>query len=106
MLTALCLVEATGSKEIKPPAQPQWTPLNRTSSSYVSLAQSWTSVCTDIYTHRPPIRAWLWFDELSKKFKSPLIYLNLAGQDLIVINDYQTAVELVRRFMTRINSRK
>ena len=51
-------------------------------------------------THSPPIRAWLWFDELSKKFKSPLIYLNLAGQDLIVINDYQTAVELVRRFVT------
>jgi hypothetical protein len=57
-------------------------------------------------THRPPIRAWLWFDELSKKFKSPLIYVNLAGQDLIVINDYQTAVELVRRFVIRVNSRK
>jgi hypothetical protein len=55
---------------------------------------------------RPPIMPWLWFDELSKKFKSPLIYLNLAGQDLIVINDYQTAVELVRRFVTRVNSRK
>ena len=44
--------------------------------------------------------------QFSKKFKSPLIYLNLAGQDLIVINDYQTAVELVHRFVTRVNSRK
>jgi hypothetical protein len=51
MLTALCLVEAIGSKEIKPAAQPQWTPPNRTSASYVSLAQSWTLVyhLTDIY---------------------------------------------------------
>ncbi|KIM77257.1 hypothetical protein PILCRDRAFT_825599 [Piloderma croceum F 1598] len=53
----------------------------------------------------PPIRAWLWFDELSKKFNSPLIYLNLAGQDLIVINDYQTAVELMDKRSATYSSR-
>ncbi|KIM76772.1 hypothetical protein PILCRDRAFT_825997 [Piloderma croceum F 1598] len=53
----------------------------------------------------PPIRAWLWFDELSKKFKSPLIHLNLAGQDLIVINDYQTAVELMDKRSATYSSR-
>ena len=52
MLTALSLVETIESKEIDPAAQPQWsTSPNRTSPSYVSLAQSWMFVChlADIY---------------------------------------------------------
>ena len=46
-------------------------------------------------SHRPPSRPWIWFDKLGKQYDSPLIYLNLFGQDVVVVNDYQAAVELV-----------
>ncbi|KAF8577323.1 cytochrome P450 [Ramaria rubella] len=53
----------------------------------------------------PPTRSWIFFDELSRKLKSPLIYLNLAGQDMIVINDYDAAVELLDKRSATYSSR-
>jgi hypothetical protein len=53
---------------------------------------------TPLTTHivrRPPIRPWVWFNKLGLEFNSPLVYLNLAGQDIVVVNDYQAGIDLV-----------
>ncbi|TFY61568.1 hypothetical protein EVG20_g7005 [Dentipellis fragilis] len=53
----------------------------------------------------PQVRAWVWFDTLSRQLNSPIIYLNLAGQDTIVINDYDIAVELLEKRSSVYSSR-
>lgn len=61
-----------------------------------------------MYTYgytRPPIRPWIWFQKLGRQFDSPLVYLNLAGQDTIIINDYNVAIDIVRLFLVSIIDR-
>ncbi|KAA1470989.1 cytochrome P450 [Dentipellis sp. KUC8613] len=53
----------------------------------------------------PPVRPWVWFDSLSRQLNSPIIHLNLAGQETIVINDYETAVELLDKRSSIYSSR-
>ncbi|KAF8532241.1 hypothetical protein JB92DRAFT_2573921, partial [Gautieria morchelliformis] len=53
----------------------------------------------------PPRRPWIWFDKLAQQFDSPLIYLNLAGQDMVIVNDYTAGVELLEKHPANYSSR-
>jgi hypothetical protein len=61
---------------------------------YVELVASSLDIAL-IPIRRPPKRPWIWFDKLAQQFDSPLVYLNLAGQDMVIVNDYAAGVELV-----------
>lgn len=45
---------------------------------------------------RPPERSWLYFQRLAEEYNSPLVYLNILGTDVVIINDMNVANDIVR----------
>ncbi|KAA1472647.1 cytochrome P450 [Dentipellis sp. KUC8613] len=53
----------------------------------------------------PSARPWVWYRQLANEFKTPLTYLNLAGQDVIIVNDYQAGIDLLDKRSANYSSR-
>ncbi|KAA1471006.1 cytochrome P450 [Dentipellis sp. KUC8613] len=53
----------------------------------------------------PSVRPWVWSYNLSRELDSDIVYLNLAGQKTVVINDYDTAVDLINKRSSVYSSR-
>ncbi|TFK28463.1 cytochrome P450 [Coprinopsis marcescibilis] len=43
----------------------------------------------------PPVRPWEWFVKCSQELGSDVLYINLAGAGLIILNSYEAAIDLL-----------